>query len=69
MILDDFETEFENNDRAAPHLSTQTKQMAASVRDDVKEIVNGSYLVTLYHVVYIPPHQPAFLFPRPFVWH
>ncbi|XP_006460761.1 hypothetical protein AGABI2DRAFT_192360 [Agaricus bisporus var. bisporus H97] len=40
MILDEFETDFENNDRAAPHLSTQTKQMAASVRDDVKEIVN-----------------------------
>jgi hypothetical protein len=69
MILDELEPDFEHNDRIAPHQSTHTKQMAASVRADVDEIVNGSYLVALYHVVYLFPFQPAFRFSRPLAWH
>jgi hypothetical protein len=43
--------------------------MAASVRADVDEIVNGSYFVALCHVLCIFPYQPVFRFSRPLAWH
>lgn len=51
MILGELETDFDNGEQAASsstmHLSAQSKQMAAFVREDVEEIVNGSYAAAL----------------------
>lgn len=49
MILGELDTDFEHGEQGASastnHLSTQSKQMAAFVREDAEEIVNGSYAI------------------------
>ncbi len=52
MILGELDTDNENRDQASvststTHLSAQSKQMAAFVREDAEEIVNGSYTPTV----------------------
>ena len=47
MILGELETDFDNSEHpglnSAIHITTRSKRLAASVREDAEEIVNGNY--------------------------
>jgi hypothetical protein len=59
MILGDLDPDFENGEQGTPNSTTHSKQMAANVREDAEEIVNGSYAFILFHYFYTFPHQPV----------
>jgi len=59
MILGELETDFDNNKHAGlnptMHLSARSKQLAASLREDAEEIVNGNYTFPVSSI--IPTHS------------